>query len=207
VNRGLARTGALLLLVGCAHRQFRPALTTTPDAMFADSLANRLMARALAADQIDSTPPGIYAPQAQVIANGELRTAAPRFAGVVGRGTLQLGSSDVVVTGDFVWGTFEYRWIPEPGITSILSGATPAAGWATVIFGRDAAGAWRILHLHSSTVPPPTADTARPATPDTIERAGRATIRPAQGVVEDELPRIVSRIRLATPGAKIRNSV
>ncbi len=183
----------------------RPTLYTSPDAMFADSLANQLIAAAFTADQNDSTPADVYASQAQVIANGEVRSAPPRFAGVAGTGILQLGSSDVTVTGGFVWGIFEYRWIPSG------AGDTTAAGRATIIIGRDATGQWRILHVHSSTVPvatpPPGPDTTRPAPPDTVEHAGRPAIPFAQGVVEDELPRIVSRMRFANPGAKIRSRV
>ncbi len=192
----------VVTLAGCAHQPLHPAMYLSPDAMFADSLANQLIISAFTADEHDSTPDGVYAPQAQVIANGEVRAAPPRFAGVEGDGMLQLGSSDVAVTGDFVWGTFEYRWIPS------APGGLAVAGRATIIIGRDPRGEWRILHVHSSTVPvSPAPDTTRPAPPDTIEPAGRRGVPRVQGVDEEELPRIVSRMRLATPGAKIRSRV
>ncbi|HEX3927185.1 MAG TPA: nuclear transport factor 2 family protein [Gemmatimonadales bacterium] len=161
---------ALLLVAACAHpaavTTLRPTVTVTPDAMQADSIANALVQRAFTADAAGETPDSLYAADAEIIANGEVRRAAPRFAGVGSDGIIQLSSSQIRVTGAFVWGTVEYRWLPT------APGQMAAEARATVVLGR-VGGAWRMLHVHSSTVP----ITPQPAKPDSLDGAGRSRLR------------------------------
>lgn len=147
-----------LLSLGCAPRRAPepsplPALGTI-EALAADSIGNALIARALTGDAAMTIPDSLYLDDAEIIANGEPRADAPRFAGVAKNGTVQLGSSRIAVTGNFVWGTVEYRWLPKPGSGEAKEGR------ATFVIGRTRTGLWRILHVHSST---PNAE--RPAPP------------------------------------------
>jgi hypothetical protein len=158
----------MLLLAGCAtHRVTTdPAngILTSVGAMTADSIANELITRALSADAALKNPDSTYSADAEVVANGELRTEAPRLAGMSAGGRLLLGSSKTSVTASFIWGSIEYRWIPE------TPGRVATSGYATIIVGHLRDGTWRVVHLHSSTIPPP--ETQQPTRPDTTGRVG-----------------------------------
>lgn len=105
---------------------------------------------AFTADAKLVTPDSIYMPDTEVIANGAPRADAPRLAGVAADGTILLGSSRFAVTGNFVWGSVQYRWMPNAPEGQIVE------GWATLVIGHVKSGGWRILELHSSTIPPAT---------------------------------------------------
>lgn len=124
-------------------------IVTSVGVMAADSIANALITRALSADAALRNPDSTYSADAEVVANGELRTEAPRLAGNGVGGRLFLGSSKTEVTASFIWGSIEYRWIPDS------LGAKALSGYATIIVGHLRDGNWRVVHLHSSTVPPP----------------------------------------------------
>jgi len=137
-----------LVLGACGGR---PATTPTPaftvQVLEADSIAHALVQRAFDADARLTNPDSLYIPDAEIIVNGAPRADAPRFAGVAAGGTVQLGSSRFAVTGNYVWGTIQYRWVPgEVGKRMI-------DGWATLVIARLKDGGWRILHAHSSTAP------------------------------------------------------
>jgi hypothetical protein len=159
---------ALLFLPGCVTHQVATdplaGIAISVDAMLGDSIANVLITRALAADAAFENPDSVYSDDAEVVANGELRTEAPRLAGSSPGGHLLLGSSRTMVTASLIWGSIEYRWIPES------PDAIATSGYATIIVGRARDGSWRVVHLHSSTIPPP--DAQQPARPDTTGRAG-----------------------------------
>jgi ketosteroid isomerase-like protein len=113
----------------------------------ADSIAHALVQRAFDADAHLANPDSLYLAEAEIIVNGAPRADAPRFAGVAAGGTVQLGSSRFAVTGNYVWGTIQYRWVPgEVGKRMI-------DGWATLVIARLKDGGWRIVHAHSSTAP------------------------------------------------------
>lgn len=164
----MRRTLALLLVMGCGARnsgvQSAPVPTGSLEVFAADSIANLLIARAFAADVALQEPDTLYVEDAEIIANGEPRADAPRIAGIGLDGKIQMGSSRISVTGSFVFGSVEYRWLPQ------AAGEPASEGRATFVLGRTRAGVWRILHLHSST--PPT-ETTRPVRPDSTERTGR----------------------------------
>ena len=124
------------------------------DALTADSIAQGIVRRALDADARGTTPDSLYLAQAEVIANGAPRAEAPRLAGVGEHGTIQLGSSRFAVTGSYVWGTIQYRWVPGTAQQKMID------GWATFIVGRLKSGEWRILHVHSSIATPEPKDTS-----------------------------------------------
>lgn len=158
----------LFLFAGCAPRVAPPSAEPRPlatvAAFYADSVATALMSRAFTADAALQEPDSLYIEDAEIIANGVPRADAPRIAGIGFDGRVQLGSSRVTVTGNFVYGSVEYRWLPR------TEGEPATVGRATFVMGRTREGEWRILHLHSSTPP---VETARPALPDTTGRTGR----------------------------------
>ncbi len=158
----------VLLLAACVtHRAtVEPAngILTSVGVMTADSIANALITKALSADAALRNPDSTYSADAEVVANGELRTEAPRLAGNGVGGHLFLGSSKTEVTASFIWGSIEYRWIPDS------LGAKAASGYATIIVGHLRDGSWRVVHLHSSTIPSP--ETPPPARLDTLGRTG-----------------------------------
>jgi len=157
-----------LLVMGCGPRTSGPVTAPVPsgslEAFAADSIAGLLIARAFTADAALQEPDSLYVEDAEIIANGEPRADAPRIAGIGPEGRVQMGSSRITVTGGFVYGSVEYRWLPR------TVGEPASEGRATFVMGRNRSGAWRILHLHSSTPP---LETARPVRPDTTERTGR----------------------------------
>ena len=164
----MKRLLTVLLLAGCGARHSGTVPTPMPaaslEAFAADSIAGILIAHAFSADVTLQEPDSLYVEDAEIIANGQPRAAAPRIAGIGLDGRVQMGSSRITVTGGFVYGSVEYRWLPR------TVGDLVSEGRATFVLGRNRAGAWRILHLHSSTPP---ADTIRPAHPDTTGHAGR----------------------------------
>jgi ketosteroid isomerase-like protein len=113
----------------------------------ADSIAHALVQRAFDADAQLANPDSLYIPDAEIIVNGAPRADAPRFAGVAAGGSVQLGSSRFAVTGNYVWGTIQYRWVPGE------AGKRMIDGWATLVIARIKDGSWRIVHAHSSTAP------------------------------------------------------
>lgn len=140
----------LLLLAGCGGRpSTNPTPVFTVQVLQADSIAHALVQRAFDADVRLANPDSLYIPDAEIIVNGAPRADAPRFAGVAAGGSVQLGSSRFAVTGNYVWGTIQYRWVPGS------VGKRMVDGWATLVIARVKAGGWRILHMHSSTAPEP----------------------------------------------------
>jgi hypothetical protein len=104
-----------------------------------------VIAAALEADQRLEPADSLWDPDATVVANGERRTAPPRFAGVEPGGEVAISQSRLEVRQRLVWVYLEYRWL------SVTSGVA-REGKATVLLTPRADGSgWRIVHLHSST--------------------------------------------------------
>ena len=135
------------LTVACAPRPVPPM--PMPQVGVAvlqgDSIATALMTRAFRADAELRNPDSLYVPNAEIVANGAPRGDAPRFAGVDSGGSVQIGSSRIAVSGSFVWGTAQYRWVPK------ALGGKAVEGWATFVIGQLRDGSWRVFHAHSST--------------------------------------------------------
>ena len=70
---------------------------------------------ALDADRRLESADSLWAPDATVIANGELRTAPPRFAGIEAGGEVAVSSSRLEVRQSLVWVYLEYRWLSMTG--------------------------------------------------------------------------------------------
>jgi hypothetical protein len=104
-----------------------------------------VIAAALDADRRLESADSLWAKDATVVANGELRTGPPRFAGVEAGGEVAISSSRLEVRQSLVWVYLEYRWL------SMTSGLA-REGKATILLTPRADGSgWRIVHAHSST--------------------------------------------------------
>lgn len=166
--RGIAT--AAVMAIGCASAPPpQPAVvapvTTTLEALEADSVAEEFIARLMASESRLEEPDSLYAVDALVLADGEARHSVPRLAGVGLGGTLQLVTTWVAARGAFVWGVFEYRWLP------MFESDAMRMGVATVVIARLRDGNWRVVHLHSSSPAVPQAP--RPEPPDTLGDPGR----------------------------------
>jgi hypothetical protein len=172
----MTRRGATLLAgmlaVGCAQAPppeptIHTPVTTSLEALEADSVASIVIERLLASDALLEEPDSLFADGAIVIADGEVRLSVPRLAGVGLGGRVHLVTSQVSTRGAFVWGVLEYRWLP------VFESDAVRGGVATVVIARLRDGAWRIVHLHSSAPVSERPDMNRPAPPDNRDGAGR----------------------------------
>jgi len=140
-----------LLVAACVHSVVpvnpAPTVPISVTSLEADSIAHALIQNAFDADARLNTPDSVYTPESEIIANGAPRAEPPRLAGVRANGSIELGSSRFSVTGSFVWGSVQYRWVPQSPDQSMVE------GWATIVIARLRDGEWRIMHVHSSTAP------------------------------------------------------
>ena len=134
-----------LVLAGCASGRATPVATLSPSAV--EEPVTAAISAALDADRRLSPADSLWDPEALVVANGTLRYAPPRFAGIEPGGDAAITSSRLEVRQSLVWVYLDYRWI---SVTQSLA----REGRATVILTPKPGGVgWRIIHLHSSTVP------------------------------------------------------
>ena len=107
---------------------------------------SRVIEQALLADSRGQRADTLYAPYVTVIADGRLRRALPRFAGVDQQGELAITSTQLQNRGGAAWGNVEYRWVSDRSNRFQLGRAsfvlTPAQGRQ----------GWWIVQAHSSTV-------------------------------------------------------
>lgn len=133
--------GLLAVLAACGKGQTGPAPVFTPGAV--EEPITAVLIAALDADRRMTTADSLWDPDAAVISNGELRYAPPRFAGIEPGGQVAITSSRLEVRQALVWVYLEYRWI------SVADGLA-REGKATVLLTPRGGGAWKIVHLHSS---------------------------------------------------------
>src|SRR4029079_4366861 len=96
------------------------------------------------ADRRMATADSLWDADATVIANGELRYAPPRFAGIEPGGEVAITSSRLEVRQSLVWVYLEYRWL------SVKDGLARDGKATILLTPRTGAAGWRIVHLHSS---------------------------------------------------------
>jgi len=118
-----------------------PTAAGGPDRI--DALVRQALALDAAGDRLADT---LYGPEALVVANARVRLAAPRFAGVGSGGRITVAAATVTLTSAFAWVVVDYRWVNLPQNQA-------EAGRATFIC-EEKAGAWRIVHAHSSQLLP-----------------------------------------------------
>ena len=88
----------------------------------------------------------LYAPEALLVANGRVRLATPRFAGIGYGGRVTVAAASVTLEGRFAWVVVDYRWLNAQR-------GQAEAGRATFICEQKPGG-WRIVHVHSSQLLP-----------------------------------------------------
>jgi ketosteroid isomerase-like protein len=137
-----ALAGAALVAACVTHRTM---LTPRATARGTPEIVDAIVRGALQLDAaLDRAADTLYAPDAQVVADAQVRLNAPRFAGVSYGGHITVASASVTLEGRFAWALVEYRWV----------GARQAeAGRATFIL-EDRPDGWRIVHVHSSQLLP-----------------------------------------------------
>ena len=121
-----------------------PQVTVAPD----DRLSE-VVSEALQADARQEPLDTLYAADALVIADGEVRYGTPRYAGVGGLGSVAVTATRLEVRGSMAWAQAEYRWVSAAGDSA-------REGRVTLILTPNEKGAWRIRHAHSSAPPPGT---------------------------------------------------
>jgi hypothetical protein len=105
---------------------------------------NRIIEEAFQADSRSDPADSLYAPHAVIIADGTVRRATPRFAGVGPSGEVAITSTQLEIRGTAAWGDVEYRWVSDRNNQVRVGRAsfvlTPARGRT----------GWWVAHVHSS---------------------------------------------------------
>jgi Domain of unknown function (DUF4440) len=118
----------------------------------ADPLREAVQAREVAVAFVseegrgDAAADTLLAPDADFINSGVVVTARPRLAAVLGPGDAEVEDLRIQLAGGFAWVVAAYRWQGE-------TDTDVERGRVTIILERRNA-AWRIRHVHSSSVPP-----------------------------------------------------
>ncbi|HEU5218568.1 MAG TPA: hypothetical protein VFU23_07905 [Gemmatimonadales bacterium] len=140
------RSWLVLLAAGCSHPQAAaPAPVFSPGVV--EEPVTSVITAALDADRRMETADSLWDPDATVIANGELRYAPPRFAGIGAGGEAAITSSRLEVRQTLVWVYLEYRWL------SVKDGLARDGKATVLLTPRGGTAGWKIVHLHSSTMP------------------------------------------------------
>jgi ketosteroid isomerase-like protein len=139
---------AALLLGACGGGP--PAVVIPPETSMApDDRLSEVVSDVLQADARLDPLDSLYAADALVIADGEVRYGPPRFAGIDGRGSVAVTATRIEVRGSMAWAQAEYRWVAAAGDSA-------REGRVTLVLTPNEKGAWRIRHAHSSSPPPGT---------------------------------------------------
>ncbi|HEX2249218.1 MAG TPA: hypothetical protein VHH32_02665 [Gemmatimonadales bacterium] len=107
---------------------------------------SRVIEEALLADGRGQAADTLYAPHVTIVADGRLRRAPPRFAGVADQGELAITSTQVQSRGGTGWGDVEYRWVSDRSSRFQLGRAS------FVLTQAQGRRGWWIVQAHSSTV-------------------------------------------------------
>jgi hypothetical protein len=138
----------LLLGYGCGSSAAAPPPAAVPvlSPGVVEEPITALLVAALDADRRFASADSLWDEDATIVANGVLRAAPPRFAGIGAGGEVAITASRLEVRQSLVWMFLDYRWI------SVQEGVA-REGKATVLLTPRESGGWKIVHLHSSTVP------------------------------------------------------
>jgi hypothetical protein len=144
-HNGPLAAALLAVLPACAAPPRPVAPPPSPAAV--EEAVSAVLAAALDADRRLEPADSLWDPEAVVIANGALRYAPPRFAGVEPGGETAITSSRLEVRQSLVWVYLEYRWLS-------LKDALAREGRATILLTPKAGvSGWKIVHAHSSSAP------------------------------------------------------
>lgn len=134
---------SMLFAASCAGSRTGPPPTLS--STLVEEPVTAVITAAFAADYQRIPADSLWDPDATVVADGEVRTAPPRFAGVGSGGGVAITSSRLELRQGLAWVYLEYRW-------SELNAGLAREGRATVLLvpGKGGRG-WTIVHAHSST--------------------------------------------------------
>lgn len=130
------------LVVACAKPQAGTPAAFSPGVV--EEPVTAVLLAALEADRRMATSDSLWGPEVTVVANGQLRYAPPRFAGIEPGGQVAITSSRLEVRQTLVWVYLEYRWI------SVADGLARDGRATVLLTPRIDGGGWKIVHLHSS---------------------------------------------------------
>lgn len=135
----------VVLLFGCSS----PPAAAPPSPLLSPAAVEEpitaVLSAALAADARDEPADSLWDKDATVVANGEVRSGSPRFAGIAPSGEVAITASRLEVRQSLVWVYLEYRWL------SLKDGAARDGKATVLLTPRADGGGWRIVHAHSST--------------------------------------------------------
>ena len=136
----------LLAVAGCGGRSaFPPGPPPVYSPGVVEEPITSVLLAALDADRRFLNADSLWDPEASVVADGSVRYAPPRFAGIEPGGEVAITASRLEVRQSLVWVAFDYRWL------SIRDGVAREAKATALLTPRSAGGGWRIIHLHTST--------------------------------------------------------
>lgn len=127
----------------CASSPRLPAPDLSPSQ--AEEPISALIQAAFEADARGERADSLWAPDATVVADGELRDEPPRFAGVGSGGNIAITQTRLDLRQRVAWLYLEYRW-------SELTAGTIREGRATIVLTPGGDDHWKIVHAHSSSV-------------------------------------------------------
>jgi hypothetical protein len=107
---------------------------------------SRVIEEAVLADSRGQPADTLYAPFVTIVADGRLRRAPPRFAGVAQQGELAITNTQLQSRGGAAWGDVEYRWVSDRSNRFQLARAS------FVLTPAQNRQGWWIVQVHSSTV-------------------------------------------------------
>lgn len=135
---------AWLLAAACGGARTQAPSPQEPLKVVAlDDRVLEVIVAALESDARLEPADSLYDRESVIVANGEVRHAPPRFAGIGEAGAIAVASSRMEMRGGLAWAQIEYRWM------STAAGIA-RDGRATFIMIPNDNGAWRIRHVHSS---------------------------------------------------------
>jgi hypothetical protein len=141
----LARLALLVHLAACRGAGAAPTALLSPSVV--EEPVTAILTAALNADNHAEPADSLWDPGATVVANGELRSESPRFAGVGLGGEVAITTSRLEVRQSLIWVYLEYRWL------SLKDGAARDGKATVLLTPRPDGSGWKIVHAHSSTGP------------------------------------------------------
>ncbi|MGQ0701915.1 MAG: hypothetical protein ACT4PM_02130 [Gemmatimonadales bacterium] len=137
-----ASLALFVLSSGCASGGPRTVPVLSPTQV--EEPVTAVLMAAFAADCQRQHADSLWDRDATVVADGELRHAPPRFAGVGLGGEVAITASRLELRQRLAWIYVEYRW-------SQLQAGLAQEGKATVLLvPRESGPGWVIVHAHSS---------------------------------------------------------
>lgn len=138
-------SGLAILALVAACGGSRPTQMALLSPSVVEEPVTAVLIAALNADNKFEPADSLWDADATVVADGELRAGAPRFAGVGLGGEVAITTSRLEVRQTLIWVYLEYRWL------SLKDGAAREGKATVLLTPRRNGSGWKIVHAHSST--------------------------------------------------------